>query len=94
MRPELEQSRVLYDSIALTLAVGAPLVLLPLLPLTFFTALAACYLAIRYWKSPGSRTSRWKWRAPAAFVLGLGQVGLWLLGGAYLWTELWPLLRQ
>jgi hypothetical protein len=60
----LEEARVLYDRQALLLAV---------VPLGI-TALAAFYVAIRYWHHPGSLVAPSRWRMPAALALAGLQV--------------------
>ena len=59
----LETGRTLYDSIALALATWP-----------VFTAPAALYVAIRYWKAPSSLIPRNKWRLVAAILLALAQL--------------------
>jgi len=70
----LDTHRVLYDSIALSLA------FLPLLFfwLTIITAPMTLYVAIRYWKAQSSITGRTKTRFVAAMVLALAQIGGWM----------------
>lgn len=70
----LQNRRVLYDEIALTLAI---------VPLLFFfvtlvTAPIALFIAIRYWRAPSSLVPRTKVRFIAAIVLA----GLQVLGWA------------
>ena len=70
---ELEQSRTLYDSLALAI------VLTPLLiwPLTIFSAPAALFVAIRYWNRPLSLVRRSRWRAILAILIALAQIIAW-----------------
>lgn len=60
---QLETSRPLHARQALVLAI---------LPL-FITGLAALYLAVRHWKTPGSLVSPQPWVMPTALVLSLVQ---------------------
>ena len=69
----LETSRTLYDSIALALATW-PLIVF--LYVSVFTAPVALYVAIRYWKAPGSLIPRNKWRFVAAILIALAQLAL------------------
>lgn len=68
-RERLEPRRVLYDSIALDLAV-VPLLLSGCLWFALpFTAAATLYICFRYWQEPGSMLSRGKGKMAAAAVL-------------------------
>ena len=69
----LENRRVLWDSIALSVALW-PLVLFfwPAAP----GSLAAIFISIRYWKRPGSLVPRTKWRFLAAILIGLAEISL------------------
>ncbi len=76
----LENHRVCYDSIALALAI------LPVLFvwfLSFFSAAAALYVAIRHWKAPLSIVGRTKMRFVAAILLATGELALWVWWVAY-----------
>lgn len=70
----LANHRTLYGHMAFTLA------LLPLLiwPVTLLTAPAALFIAIRYWKKPGSLVSRSRWRAVVAIVAASLQIFGWI----------------
>lgn len=79
----LENQRTLYDRIALTLAV---------LPLLFFyatliTAPMTLYIAIRYWKAPGSILRRTRIRFVIAVVFALLQVSGWAILFIFLATR-------
>lgn len=65
--------RPLYDSMALSLAI------LPMLifPFTIFTAPVAIYIAIRYWKRPGSILPRTRFRFVLAILIALAQIVGW-----------------
>jgi DNA-directed RNA polymerase subunit RPC12/RpoP len=76
----LENHRVCYDSIALAVAVWPVLFLWFL---SFFSAAAALYIAIRHWKSPLSILGRTKVRFVAAILLATGELGLWVWWVAY-----------
>lgn len=70
----LQNHRMLYDKIALLLA------FLPILlwPFTIFTAPAALFLAVRYWKAPRSLTNPSKSSAVLAIVFASLQIAAWL----------------
>jgi hypothetical protein len=79
----LENQRTLYDRIALTLAV---------LPLLFFyatliTAPMTLYIAIRYWKAPGSILRRTRIRFIIAVVFALLQISGWAILFIFLATR-------
>ncbi len=76
----LENHRVLYDSIALGLALY-PLLLFYL---TLITAPIAIYTALRYWNAPGSIIRRTKIRYVAALIISAAQLGGWLTGVYFL----------
>ena len=76
---EFENSRTLYDSIALTAAL-APLLLWPF---TLITAPVALFVAIRYWRRPMSLVRRWRWRSVLAALIALAEIGGWVWGIAY-----------
>ena len=76
---ELDNSRTLYDSIALTVAV-APLVLWPF---TAISAPIALYLALRYWNRPLSLVRRMRWRSVLGILIALGEIAGWVWGTAY-----------
>jgi hypothetical protein len=65
--------RVLYDSLALYLAVLPPLLLIGIY-FTPVTAPASVFLAIYGWKKPASLIPRTKWRAVVAIFFGLAQI--------------------
>lgn len=71
----LETRRLLYDKIALALAVYPLLIFYA----TIFTAPAALYVAIRHWKSPGGIIPRTKIRYVAAIILALLQIAGWAI---------------
>ncbi len=72
----LENQRVLYDGVALALAV------LPLLIFyfTLITAPIALYVAIRYWNSPRSIVHRTKWRFIVAIIFATLEIAGWGIG--------------
>src|SRR5439155_22293452 len=74
----LDNRRVLYDSLALTLAL-TPLTLI-LWPFSLITAPAALFIAIRYWRAPGSVVHRTKIRFILALFLALAQIVGWGIG--------------
>lgn len=70
----VENRRMLYDSLALGLAV------LPVLiwPLTILSAPAALFIVIRYWSDPLSILPRTRIRFVIAALIALAQIGGWL----------------
>ena len=75
----LQNRVILYDSIALSLAVVPLLVLMPFFFFTLVTAPMAIYLSVRASRQPRGILSRSRWRAMLALGLGLIQVGGWLV---------------
>ena len=80
---ELTRHRVMYDEIALALAV------VPMLcpPLTVFTAPASLFYAVRHWRSPLSILPRTRVRFVAAIGLSLPQVAAWVVLFVWLLTK-------
>jgi len=78
----LETHRVLYDNIALAVAI------LPLLIyfFTIVTAPIAFYMSVKYWKKPTSIIPRTKWRLVAAMIISGLQIAGWVFVVAGLWT--------
>lgn len=76
---EFENSRTLYDSIALTAALAPLLIWF----FTFLTAPVAVYLAVRSWTKPTSLVRRWRWRSVLALLIALGEIAAWIWGTAY-----------
>jgi hypothetical protein len=72
----LDKERILYDNIALRVAVY-PVILLFFWFLTFITAPVAIVLSIRYWNKPTSMLPRTKIRFILAIVIAVAQLGLW-----------------
>jgi len=70
----LENQRMLYDSIALVLALAPILVFY----FTFITAPIAVFMAIRYWNAPRSLVHRSRVRLWFALILGVAQILIWL----------------
>jgi hypothetical protein len=83
----LETSRTLYDSIALTL----PLVSLIMWPFTIVAAPAGLVIGIAKWKAPQSLVRRNRWRMVAAIVISTVEIVAWVWGIAYFLTR--PLVR-
>jgi hypothetical protein len=71
---ELENSRTLYDSIALGLATLPALLISP----TLLTAPATLLVSLIYWKKPLGLVRRWRWRMVLALVLALAEIGFWV----------------
>ena len=67
---ELETSRTIYDSAALTLAVAAFLVW----PVAIVTTPAAIYFAVLSWRRPGSLVPRTRLRSYLAIMIALLQL--------------------
>ena len=80
---KLENQRVLYDDIAVTLAIF-PMILFWL---TCLTAPATLFVAIRYWKAPSSVIPRGKFRMILAMVIASLQILGWIFGIAYFATR-------
>ena len=76
----LERGRTLYDSLALIVAT------LPAFTVSFSVigGPVAVYLALRYWKRPGSIVRRYQWRKWLALGLGLAETGGWIWVFTYL----------
>ncbi|MEO8044185.1 MAG: B-box zinc finger protein [Spartobacteria bacterium] len=70
----VENRRVLYDGLALALAI------LPLLgwPVTIFTAPTAIFIVVRHWHSPLSILPRTRIRFVLAFVIALAEICGWV----------------
>jgi ribosomal protein S27E len=69
----LENHRVLYDQIALSIAV-VPVIFWFI---TFITAPIALYVCVRYWKNPGSLVSASKFRFLIAILFAVGELAGW-----------------
>ena len=77
---QLENRRVLYDDIALALAVFPVLIFY----MTLFTAPATLFLAIRHWKTPSSITRHSKFRMILAIIFSTLQIIGWITLFVYL----------
>jgi len=75
----LENYRVLYDTIALWLAI-APAITLIFWFTTIVTAPAALLIAIRFWNAPRSVVHRSKIRYVIAIILAVIQIAAWAIG--------------
>lgn len=75
---------VYYDSISLGLAVLPAIFIWP----TLFTAPAAIYFALRYWKRPLSVLPRRRWRFLVAAIVAGAQIAAWTFLVASMATEL------
>jgi len=71
----LENQRTLYDNIAVALAVYPFLIFY----LTFLTAPAALFIAIRHWNSPRSIVHGTKIRFVIAMAIAGCQIGGWIV---------------
>ena len=74
-----ENSRTLYDSTALTVAI-APLLLWPF---TAISAPIALFIALRYWQRPLGLVRRWRWRSALAAAIALCEIAGWVWGTVY-----------
>jgi hypothetical protein len=74
----LENSRILYDTISLALVV-LPVITLLFWFLTIVTAPIALFVAIRYWNAPRSILRRTKLRYVIAMVVATVEMGAWAL---------------
>jgi hypothetical protein len=72
----LETRRILWDSVALGIAI-IPLVTLIGLYFLIFTAPAAIFVALRYWNRPGSVLPRTKGRFVLTIAIASAELGLW-----------------
>jgi B-box zinc finger len=72
---DLEDSRFLYDSLALYLA------FLPLFIffITIVTAPAAVYVVLRYWNAPTSVLPRTRYRFGLALLIAIAQIAGWVI---------------
>jgi hypothetical protein len=66
----LERRRLLWDSIALGVAIWPAFLFYPAL----LTGPAVIFLAIRYWNAPSSIVPRTKWRFVAAILIALAEL--------------------
>lgn len=76
----LENRRVLYDTIALSLAVLPILLVWP----TIITAPASIYFSIHHWKSPSTIIPRTKVRFILAGILSVMQIAGWVVFITYI----------
>jgi AhpD family alkylhydroperoxidase len=72
----LDNRRMLYDNIALLLAVG-PVAVVVFSLFTLFTAPATLFVVFRYWRAPSSLVPRTKVRFVIAGVFALMQLAGW-----------------
>jgi hypothetical protein len=82
-RANLETSRMLHDSIALSV----PLMSLVIWPLTIVTGPGAVVYSVLKWRAPLSLVRRYRWRFVAAILIGLAEVSGWLLLIVYALTR-------
>lgn len=74
----LENRRVLYDDMALSIAV-LPIFIPLLLYFSFLTAPIALVFAIRHWNTPSSIIARTKFRLVAAIVISAMEIAGWVV---------------
>lgn len=79
----LENHRVLYDDIAVAVAIIPMIFFWP----TILTAPASIYIALRHWKSPGSIIRRSKIRFVIAILISLLQLTGWVILISYIATR-------
>jgi uncharacterized paraquat-inducible protein A len=72
----LENRRVLYDDMALAIAV-LPVFIPLLLYFSFLTAPVSLFLAIRHWNTPSSVIPRTRFRLAAAIVISVLEIAGW-----------------
>jgi hypothetical protein len=80
----LDKERVLYDNIALRVAVY-PVILLFLWFVTIITAPAAIVISLKYWNKPTSMLPRTKIRFILAILIATAQIGIWVYGILAVW---------
>jgi len=78
-RANLETSRTLHDSVALSV----PLLSLVVWPLTIVIGPGAVVYSVVKWRAPFSLVRRYRWRFVAAILIGLAEMSGWLLLIAY-----------
>jgi hypothetical protein len=80
---QLENRRMRYDSLALTLSL-APLLIFYF---TILTAPGTIYVVLRYWNAPSSLVSRGRWRMVVALIIALAEIVGWILGFYFIWNS-------
>jgi len=80
----LDPSRVLYDSLALTVPLLTSLILFPF---TVITGPGAVVFSIVTWKRPLSLVRKSRWRFVLAVLLGTAETAGWLWLVMYLWEK-------
>lgn len=70
----IEPRRVMYDTVALTLATVPALIISP----TIVTAPMALFLSLWWWRKPTSIVGRSKIRLVLAVLFALAEIGLWI----------------
>ena len=83
----LDTSRTLFDSVALTL----PLVTLLMWPFTIVAAPASLVIGIAKWRYPLSLVRRNRWRLVVAMMISVAEIVAWVWGIAYYLTR--PVIR-
>jgi hypothetical protein len=73
--PELQQQRLLNDSIALHLALWPMLMIFP----TVLTAPAAIFFVYRHWRQPAGVLPRGVFKSILALLLAVGQIAGWVV---------------
>ncbi len=82
----LENQRTLYGNIALALAIY-PVVFIIGIYFTFITAPLAIFVALRYWKVPGSIVGGGHVRHVLAIILGTAELAGWVVMIYFIATE-------
>jgi hypothetical protein len=91
---QLENKRILYDNIALGLAILPVILLLTIIfwvlavPITIFTAPTAIFIVIRYWNTPSSIIKRSKLRMIIALLIACLQIAGLALSIFYLISKI------
>jgi hypothetical protein len=81
----LENHRLLYDSLALILALAPVIIFYPFVFITPFTAPGVIFVVVRYWNAPRSIIGRGRWRMVVAFIVALLQIAGWIALGIFLY---------
>ena len=79
----LEPTRILYDSIALTV----PLASLIFWPLTIITGPGTVVFSAMTWRRPLSLVRKYRWRFVVASLIGLAQTAAWLWLIVFWWEQ-------
>ena len=73
-------TRTLYDSIALTLALAPMLIW----ALTLVSAPVTLFVVVRFWRKPLGLVRRSRWRFVLALMIACAQIAAWIWAGGYM----------